>query len=303
MIDVNDRFADLVCYSVDDLIGSHIEKVMDSGVRFFFNSMLYPKLMMENEIQEVYLTLKTQWHETRHVMFNAEVIETDQIIYCYIVPVAQRAEYTKEIRSINKKLEETVKEKTQLHDELIALNKDLKRHAERDWLTSLYNRRLFMDKLTDIYEEFKQNSRVFSICILDIDHFKQVNDQQGHHIGDQVLIGVANKMKQFFGLDCTLARFGGEEFIILLPDYSKSEAYEIANEFREEVKREAWNGVSITISIGISMMSYSKTIDDMIIGADNALYRAKNEGRDRVKLESESNESDDVPSYPAEEQS
>lgn len=286
--EVNNRFIDLVGYSEDELIGSHIEKVMDSGARFFFNSMLYPKLMIEKEVQEVYLSLKTKEFETKHIMFNAQVVGSDQVILCYIVPVTQRAEYTKEIRAINKKLEDTIKEKTQLHEDLVALNKELKRYAERDWLTSLYNRRLFMDKLTDIYEAFQQNKKLFSICILDIDHFKQVNDQYGHFVGDQVLVGIAEEMKQFFGPDCTLGRFGGEEFTILLPGYNQFEAFDITDSFREQIKRKTWHDVSITISLGVSTMSHLRTIDDMIVGADNALYKAKNKGRDRVELDTHS---------------
>lgn len=284
---VNKRFSDLVGYSANELEGSHIEKVMDSGVRFFFNSMLYPKLMMEKEVQEVYLSFKTKFEEARPVMFNAEVVESDEAIYCYIIPVAQRAEYTKEIRTINKKLEETVKEKTRLHEELLTMNKRLKYHAERDSLTSLYNRRMFLKKLTQLHEEFEKVNQLFSICILDVDHFKQVNDRYGHLTGDQVLIGLANEMTDFLDSKCTLARFGGEEFIILFPGYNQQDAYKLANQFREHVRQQSWDGVAITISMGISEAAPSRSVTDIVAGADMALYKAKNEGRDRVICEEE----------------
>lgn len=282
---VNNRFNELVGYPSEELIGSHIEKIMDSGVSFFFNSMLYPKLMMEKEIQEVYLSFKTKVQEVRPVMFNAEVVESEESIYCYIIPVAQRAEYTKEIRAINKKLEDTIKEKTRLHEDLVTLNNRLKYHAERDSLTSLYNRRMFLKKLTHLHEEAEKVNRVFSICILDVDYFKLVNDRYGHPTGDQVLIGLANEMTDFFASDCTLARFGGEEFIILLPDLNQQEAYELADRFRERVKRQTWDGVSITISMGISAVDSSRSVSDGVAGADSALYNAKNEGRNQVKIE------------------
>lgn len=284
---VNNRFINLVGYPIEELIGSHIEKVMDSGVRFFFNSMLYPKLMMEKEIQEVYLSLKTKNQDVRPVMFNAEVVESEEAIYCYIVPVAQRAEYTKEIRTINKKLEETVKEKTRLHEELLTMNKRLKYHAERDSLTSLYNRRMFLKKLTRLHEQFEKVNQVFSICILDVDHFKQVNDRYGHLTGDQVLIGLANEMTDFFDSECTLARFGGEEFIILFPGYNHQDAYKLANQFCKHVKQQSWDGVAITISMGISEAAPSRSVTDIVAGADMALYKAKNMGRDRVICEEE----------------
>ncbi len=285
IIQVNDQFVEFVGYSADELIGSHIEMIMDNGVKFFFNSMLYPKLLMEKKAQEVYISFQTKAKGMKHVMFNAQVEEAEQLIYCYIAPVAQRMEYMKEIRSINRKLEETIEEKTRLHDELAALNLELKHHAERDWLTGLYNRRVFIEKLEETYDTFQQTDRPFSICILDVDHFKQVNDQYGHHIGDQVLIGLADMMKGFFGSDCTLARFGGEEFIILLPDHDKNEAYEKADQFREKIKTQSWQGVSITVSSGIGTVSYPIHIDELIVKADGALYKAKREGRDRVMTE------------------
>lgn len=282
---VNNRFVELTGYLEDELIGSHLEKVMDSGVRFFFNSMLYPKLMLEKEVQEVYLSFKSQDNESRPVMFNAEVVDSEAAIHCYVIPVAQREEYTKEIRSINKKLEETIKEKTRLHEELVHLNERLKYHAERDSLTSLYNRRLFLKKLNKLHEKVKESEGCFSICILDVDHFKHVNDSYGHPTGDQVLIGLANEMSDFFDSACTLARFGGEEFVILMPDCTQQEAYELADQFRERVKRQTWDGVSITISMGISMVDGERSVNDSVAGADSALYAAKNEGRDRVKVE------------------
>lgn len=282
---VNNRFIELTGFSKEELVGSHLEKVMDSGVRFFFNSMLYPKLMLEKEVQEVYLSIKIADNDSRPVMFNAEVIDSDSTIYGYVIPVAQRTEYTKEIRSINKKLEETIKEKTRLHEELVHLNERLKYHAERDSLTSLYNRRLFLKKLNKLHEEIIESEGQFSICILDVDHFKHVNDNYGHPTGDQVLIGLANEMTDFFDATCTLARFGGEEFIILMPGYTQQAAYELADQFRERVKRQSWDGVSVTISMGISVVDGERSVNDSVAGADSALYAAKNQGRDRVKVE------------------
>ena len=282
ILTVNDTFVELVGYSAEELVGHNFEKVMDNGTRFFFNSMLYPRLRMEKVIQEIYISLRTNKLELKYVMFNAQIMEPEHEIMCFIVPVAQRMEYMKEIRSINKALEETLKEKTRLHEELIILNQNLKNYAEKDWLTKLYNRRVFLMKVEQIYEEYRQDSRLFSICILDVDKFKQVNDRYGHHVGDEVLIGLANEMQDFFDPSCILARFGGEEFIILLPDQDKYAAYEKANLFRERVKNQTWQGVSITISLGINMVSYPSEISDIIIGADRSLYKAKENGRNQV---------------------
>lgn len=284
ILTVNDTFVELVGYSAEELVGHNFEKVMDNGTRFFFNSMLYPRLRMEKVIQEIYISLRTNKLELKYVMFNAQIMEPEHEIMCFIVPVAQRMEYMKEIRSINKALEETLKEKTQLHEELIILNQNLKNYAEKDWLTKLYNRRVFLMKVEQIYEKYRQDGRIFSICLLDVDKFKQVNDRYGHHVGDEVLIGLANEMQDFFDPSCILARFGGEEFIILLPDQDKYAAYEKADLFRKRVENQTWQGVSITISLGINMVSYPSEISDIIIGADRSLYKAKKNGRNQVVL-------------------
>lgn len=282
---INNRFIELTGYTEEQLIGSHLEKVMDSSVRFFFNSMLYPKLMLEKEIQEIYLSIKPVDNRNRPVIFNAEVKELEAVIYCYFIPVAQREEYMKEMRSINKKLEQTVKEKIHLHNELTHLNKQLKYHAERDSLTSLYNRRLFLQKLNKLYDEILATEGYCSICIMDVDHFKHVNDTYGHPTGDQVLVGLAKEMTRFFDSSFTLARFGGEEFIILMPDYTQQEACNLADQFRKHIKGKSWEGISVTISMGISLVDSNRSVNDSVAGADSALYAAKNEGRDRVKIE------------------
>lgn len=284
IIGVNHAFAEMLGYSTDELTHQHIEKVMDNGAKFVFNSILYPKLRMEKKIQEIYLTLQHKNREPIYVIFNAQVIEPEHIIHCFVVPMPQRMEYVKEIRAINKVLKETVEEKTRLHEELVIVNRELKFYAERDFLTKLYNRRIFMKKAEQTYEKFQQSNRLFSFCILDVDFFKQVNDQYGHHMGDEVLMGLAEEMRNYFDSSCTLARFGGEEFIILLPDKNEKEAYEIADQFRERVKLQSWHGVSVTISLGVNMVSYPSEVSDIIVGADRALYKAKANGRDQVML-------------------
>lgn len=284
VIGVNQAFGEMLGYSSDELTHQHIEKVMDNGAKFVFNSILYPKLRMEKKIQEVYMTLQNREREAVYVVFNAQVIEPEHVIHCFVVPMSQRMEYVKEIRAINKVLKETVEEKTRLHEELVILNRDLKFYAERDFLTRLYNRRVFMKKAQKTYETFQQEGRIFSFCILDVDFFKQINDRYGHHIGDEVLMGLAEEMRNFFDPSCTLARFGGEEFIILLPDKDEKEAYEIADQFRKRVKLQSWHGVSVTISLGVSVVSYPYEVSDIIVDADRALYKAKANGRDQVML-------------------
>ena len=282
IVAVNQTFTDLVGYTATELCGNHIEKVMNNGSRFFFHSLVYPKLRMEQKVTEVYLLLQTKTGESCSVMLNAQLFESEKLIDCYFVQDRQRIVHTKEIRAINAALEEALKEQTRLHEELLSVNHELKRYAETDFLTGLYNRRIFMEKAENMYEHFREDGRVFSICIFDVDHFKFVNDQYGHLVGDAVLVGIADEMRKFFDATCTLARFGGEEFIVLLPDSDKQATCEKIERFREQVKFQKWQDVSVSISFGVNTVTYFHEIGDIIIGADRALYAAKRWGRDQV---------------------
>lgn len=282
IIATNQRFIDLVGYSEAELCGNHIEKVMNNSSKFFFHSMIYPKIRIEKEVTEVYLMLQTKADELCAVTFHAQLFETENVIDCFVVQDKQRMAHLKEIRAINRALEESLKEKIHLHEELLKANQKLKRYAEIDFLTGLYNRRIFIKKLKKMYYDFSAQKRIFSVCIFDVDHFKQVNDQYGHPIGDAILMGISDEMRDFFEEDCILARFGGEEFIVLLPDSDQITSSEIVEAFRQQVKSQTWQGISVSISFGINTVNYPSEIDDLIIRADQALYAAKDLGRDQV---------------------
>ena len=287
----NQRFLELVGYSEKELYGNHIEKVMNNGSRFFFHSMIYPKIRMEHQVTEAYLLLQTKEKELLTVMFNAQLFEEEMIIDCFILQDKQRMEHLKEIRAINEALEVALKEKIMLHEELVHANQKMKRYAELDFLTGLYNRRMFIKKLKQMHQVFSEQDRVFSICIFDIDYFKKVNDQYGHLTGDAVLAGIAEEMRRFFDDSCILARFGGEEFILLLPDLDKNRSIAMIEEFRKHIKCQKWQGVSVSISFGLQTINYPSELDDIIIQADQALYAAKRLGRDQVVHRGEMDES------------
>lgn len=282
MVEVNHAFTDLVGYTKEELVGSHIEKVMNNGSKFFFHSMVYPKLRIEHVVSEIYLYLETKTHDSFTVMFSANLIEEDNLIDCFIVQDSQRMVHLKEIRSINSSLEKALEEKTELHEALVSVNAELKRYAELDFLTGLYNRRVFIKYVQEVYEAYRKEKRLFSVCILDIDHFKQVNDHHGHNIGDAVLVGLAEEMKCFFGDSYTLGRFGGEEFMVLLPESDEATALKLMDQFREHIKQMSWQGVSITLSIGVDTVNDLTTVSDILNEADRALYEAKRRGRDCV---------------------
>jgi len=160
---------------------------------------------------------------------------------------------------------------------------ELKKLASEDYLTRTENRRALNDKMKSIYKTLKNHDKVASIILLDLDHFKKVNDKYGHIKGDEVLVRIADLLFCYFTKNSFIYRYGGEEFLILCLDKTKEEANLMADEFRKNVKNSLINDeVDLTISLGVAEYIKEESVDDWIHRVDLALYQAKNEGRDRV---------------------
>jgi len=164
----------------------------------------------------------------------------------------------------------------------------LKIEAMQDPLTGLLNRRGFQDALVNCRAYVCRHQKPLAMLMIDLDNFKQMNDLYGHDIGDQVLVRVAQQLKQTLRQSDVLARLGGEEFVILLPITSEAEVAQIAERLRQLVAALYWQApvtahYQQTISIGISMQTSDYDIERQMQQADQALYRAKQRGRDRVE--------------------
>ena len=165
----------------------------------------------------------------------------------------------------------------------------LKRQATTDELTGLRNRRRTMSRLD---EEFQRACRLqdpLCLIIIDIDHFKRVNDSYGHLFGDVVLKHVAARMQDTVRKYDIIGRIGGEEFLIITPGTSIEDAVTLAERLREEVGRVPVTdrdvNVDVTVSAGIaSLIEGEDSIETLLRRADTALYKAKREGRNRVAI-------------------
>ena len=170
----------------------------------------------------------------------------------------------------------------------IMLFSELKEKARIDGLTGLFLKRFFTEKLYSEIERAKRYNTDFYIMMLDIDHFKNINDTYGHLIGDEVLKTTANTIISSVRHGDIVGRYGGEEFIVLLPTISQDNVLEIAERIRKSIKNIVFKGnkktFSITISIGISKYIKEMDIDTLIGNADSSLYQAKNSGRDNIIL-------------------
>ena len=169
-----------------------------------------------------------------------------------------------------------------------AAEKELARAANTDALTGLANRRSFMAVLARSLYKARRNGAVTTLVLLDIDHFKQVNDRHGHGVGDEVLRGLATLCSSMLGPRDMMARIGGEEFALLLRGLPAAQAALLCERLRSEVQSfvacETDDGpVSVSISLGLTEVRGEDTIASAMRAADEALYRAKRLGRNQIQ--------------------
>ena len=173
--------------------------------------------------------------------------------------------------------------------ELAEALKKIERLANRDALTGVYNRRRLFEALEQEVNRSTRFQKSFSVCIMDIDHFKDVNDNYGHQAGDEILREIARKIsRNIRNIDC-FGRYGGEEFLVILP-HTPLEGAEIkAERIRKRVGSMVFPDVSpdfrVTVSIGATEHRPGEDIDETLARADRCLYRAKDAGRNRVVTE------------------
>lgn len=174
----------------------------------------------------------------------------------------------------------------------IERERNLRQLASTDSLTGIYNRRAFLEQANKSLSLAARQRWQVVILMLDIDHFKQINDQFGHAKGDFVIRSVAQACTKILREHDVVGRFGGEEFVILLSNMSMHKAQTVAERLRQQVE-ELWivnepNQMQVTVSIGIAAMQSDNSLETTIKHADKALYQSKIKGRNRVESWSES---------------
>jgi len=163
---------------------------------------------------------------------------------------------------------------------------ELRALAELDHLTQIYNRRFFYKHASLMLLEHERSRKNISICMIDIDNFKRINDTYGHKTGDLVIKNVCSTTKSLIRQSDIVARYGGEEFIILLPNTSIAEAEHLSNNICKRIAELEMSFeqhcIAITVSIGVSQYDAPQDLETFIHNADTALYSAKRTGKDRV---------------------
>lgn len=196
---------------------------------------------------------------------------------------------TKSVVQKSKTMQEKLKETSRT---LMSLQKEYelaKKEAYHDPLTSVFNRKGFQEKADFVMSKSMESGYPLSMLMADIDHFKTFNDTHGHLAGDEVLKFVARTMKNMVKGQDVVARFGGEEFVILLPKTGFEGALHVAEQIRGYFNKNALKSEidlgKITISMGLSVYKKGETLDSFVERADQALYKAKKAGRNRVLTE------------------
>lgn len=209
------------------------------------------------------------------------------VVLFLVAAIALNARYEREHRelvALRNDLEERVSIRTR---ELEEANLRLAEASRTDALTGLPNRRGFLDVADHELKRSVRAGEPFSVVMVDLDHFKQINDRHGHGAGDAVLQQVATRLRNVLRSEDLVARWGGEEFIVLLPNTTGELAVFVAEKARRAIAELRFDEVgvgSITASFGVAMHHPGHPLDTTIAAADGALYRAKEAGRDCVLL-------------------
>jgi diguanylate cyclase (GGDEF)-like protein len=188
--------------------------------------------------------------------------------------------------------------------DLVRSADQFKEQATTDSMTGLFNRRHFLAVADSSWNRFHRYGRPLSLLMLDIDHFKSINDRFGHDVGDRVIVQIAEVCRESNRSSDVIARFGGEEFMILLPETGLQEAIIVAERVRQMVSErslQVYGGVvHATVSVGVAQADdETPTLADLLKRADQLLYKAKRDGRNCVVAGSAPNLQSSTSNHPA----
>ena len=173
-----------------------------------------------------------------------------------------------------------------LTESLSARSVTLEHEALTDGLTGMHNRRYFDDAMSEYLDQFRKIAKPIGLMILDLDHFKKVNDTYGHDVGDEVLRQIARCLQEFTRYHDVVARLGGEEFAVVAPNMSRESLFKLADRIRHAISslniKSGNVTLRVTMSIGLAIWDHKETADELYKRADMQLYQAKRTGRNRV---------------------
>ncbi len=281
---VNNSLADMVGYTTQELVNMTYNDFTHQGdIKISNDSM---QKLINGEVKNFQIE-KRYIHKKGNivwVLLNASIVKDSLGKPFYVIAQIQDI-------SMSKKIQEELRRAKLDADQARAQAEKL---AQTDYLTGLYNRGAFMNKLFEKSSHTVEDNSLISIIMVDIDHFKSINDTYGHRIGDKVIKQLAKVLKNGCRTYDFVGRYGGEEFIVCLPRTNLEEAYIVAEEMRKSVgnlEMTLLDGnfcINITASFGVASahIKNEKYAEELIECSDLALYQAKQNGRNRVEVNS-----------------
>ncbi|MDC2888538.1 GGDEF domain-containing protein [Psychrosphaera algicola] len=163
-------------------------------------------------------------------------------------------------------------------------NRQLEYISYHDNLTGLYNRHYFLTTFNHLFNDMQRQSHDASLMLIDIDFFKQINDKYGHNAGDEALTHLGKLLKKAIRSGDVPARWGGEEFVVLMPSTTENDVKQVAERLIQNIESYQFPIIAkLTVSIGVSQFRADDTIKTWLERTDKALYQAKEQGRNRIR--------------------
>jgi len=270
----NDYVASMLGYTSEEMMSASLETILTKASMIFMDSYVYPSLLDDGEHSELQLTLMGKNGDRFPVLANIRANEQGYLHWALFSAV----------------------ERDKMYQELIAARDQLQLQAEKlkaiastDSLTGLLNRRAAQERFERLYQQSNRAPTPLSLLLIDIDHFKQINDRYGHLEGDRIIVGVADVIQSTLRSVDLGVRWGGEEFLIVLYATDVEGAVGFSRRIHDALTQVKLEGFAVRVSIGVAQVnlnleSVSEALDKAVAAADQALYQAKDSGRNRTEF-------------------
>ncbi|WP_456484742.1 GGDEF domain-containing protein [Desulfurobacterium sp.] len=273
-------------------IKNYVNKALEEVDAKYLNNKFLESYQQRVKFRESYVKLKRVWKDLENATSVPEIVSLSEKCWNLADQTTTKAQHIAEIK--DKQLLNIVENVRNLIFSIIFIlvvaiyffvKKDLEKNATLDSLTLLYNRNYFGSQLQRYIWKSRKDNLPISVIMIDVDFFKKINDTYGHTKGDEVLARIAQIIRKQIRDSDLAFRYGGEEFLVVLPGISLNKARKIAERIREAVKNADF-GIrrQVTVSCGVTEYRAGDTLRDFIERADKALYRAKALGRDRCEF-------------------
>lgn len=261
---VNSYFNKELLWNSNELIGRYIDKIVTKSSKIFLQSYVFPTLLHERSCQEMQLIMLNAQGKRVAVTVNAQLDEKGYIYWSFF----------------------NASQRDKLYDELIKTREQLENQAEKlkslastDELTGLLNRREMNYRSGLLLEQALRSNYATALLIIDIDDFKLINDKFGHLEGDRVLKELGQRLKSFGRQTDLISRYGGEEFLIMLPDTNKTDTLLFCQRLHQLIAEVKVAERALTVSIGASISDSNSSFTELFSRADSAVYQAKANGK------------------------